>query len=50
MQAGENLQLFKMTTEQIKDTIDEGDTNILMPLTNMLYVRAKLAEPQVLKN
>ena len=47
MQAGENLQLFKMTTEQVKDTIEEGDTDILMPMTDMLFVRAKLAQDQV---
>ena len=34
----------KLTLEQVKDTKEEGDFDLLVPMTSMLYVRGQLIE------
>ena len=34
----------KLTLEQVKDTKEEGDFDLLVPMSSMLFVRGRLVE------
>jgi len=43
LKAAEGLMMCKLATEQIKETTEENDFDVLVPMTDTLIVRGKLA-------
>lgn len=43
---GETLIMAKLAAEQLKETTEEDDRDILVPVTELLYIRGRLVRPQ----